>query len=79
MNNDRATRQVARAPNALIAQALASIAIVEAARNAVDIHWALSCPRPNAPMMEGKATLIVVAASMVDSEPQSRLNKSSQR
>jgi len=52
-----------------MAQAFASIASVDDARNAVDIHCAWSWPSPNAPIIAGSATFTVVAASMVAIEP----------
>ncbi len=70
---------VPRSPMRLTSHALASIATVDAARLAVDSHWASLWLMPKAPMMSGMATLMMVPDSTAAIFPVTMVNTANQR
>ena len=66
-------------PNEAMAHVFNSMKPVDAVRNAVDSHCASSCPSPNAPISDGRATFTMVAAIIAPIAPSARMPISPQR
>ena len=79
MNTLIAAAKLARIPNEAMAHVFSSMKPVDDVRKAVDSHCASSCPSPNAPMRDGRATFTMVAAIIAPTAPSARMPISPQR